>query len=120
VITNRRPLPVTILACLYIAVGSIGFIYHLQVIVARHAFHYDDLLVEFTEIVAIVSGAFMLRGKNWARWLALAWIAFHVGISFFDSLQKVLVHALFLVLFAYLLMRSTARDYFQPREESGS
>ncbi len=37
----------------------------------------------------------MLRGSNWARWLALAWIAFHVFLSFLHSWQQVLVHCLF-------------------------
>jgi hypothetical protein len=107
---------VTILACLYIAVGSIGFALHLQPIFARHAFHYDDLLVELTEAVAIVSGAWMLRGENWARWLAMAWIAFHVAFSFFDSLQRAAVHTLFFVLFAYLLFRPKTSAYFQRRD----
>jgi hypothetical protein len=78
---NKRPLSVTILGCVYIGVGSVGFVYHLREILARHAFRYDDLLVELIEFVAIVCGAFMLRGHNWARWVALAWIAFHVVLS---------------------------------------
>jgi hypothetical protein len=28
---------------------SVGFVYHLHEILARQAFHYDDLLVELTE-----------------------------------------------------------------------
>ena len=32
--------------------------------------------------------------NNWARWLALDRIGFHVVISFFDSLQKVAAHGL--------------------------
>ena len=39
--------------------------------------------MELTELLAMVSGAFMLRGHNWARWLALAWIIFHVILSIF-------------------------------------
>jgi hypothetical protein len=116
---NKRPLSVAIVACTYIGVGTVGFIYHLREILARHAFHYDDFLVELTEFVAIVCGAFLLRGHNWARWLALAWIAFHVGISFFDSLQKVVVHGLILLLIANFLYRPEARTYFRHRETTG-
>ena len=116
---KKRPLPVTILACIYIGVGTVGFAYHLREILARHAFHYDDFLVELTEFVAIVCGAFLLRGHNWARWLALAWIAFHVGISFVDSLQKVVVHGLIFLLIAYFLFRPEARTYFRHRERMG-
>jgi hypothetical protein len=113
---NKRPLSVTILACTYIAVGSIGFAYHLHPIFARHAFYRDDLLIELTEVAAILSGAFILRGDNWARWLGLVWIGFHVLISFFDSLQRIAVHALFFVVIAYFLFRPQARAYFLPQE----
>jgi hypothetical protein len=116
---NKRPLSVTILACIYIGVGTVGFVYHLCEILARHAFHYGDFLVELIEFVAIVCGAFLLRGHNWARWLALAWIGFHVGISFLDSLQKVVVHGLILLLIAYFLFRPRARTYFRHRETTG-
>jgi hypothetical protein len=60
----------------------------------------------------------MLLGKNWARWLALAWITFHVVISFYHSIQQVLVHALVLLLFVYCLYRPAAGAYFSGREEA--
>lgn len=109
---DKRPLSMTVLACIYIAVGSIGFAYHLHPIIVNHDLRHDDLLVELIEVAAIVSGAFLLRGDNWARWLALAWITFHVVISFFDSLQKIAVHALFSLLIGYFLFRPEARAYF--------
>ena len=37
-------------------------------------------------VAAVVAGVFMLRGRNWARWLALAWMASHVAISVFHPL----------------------------------
>jgi hypothetical protein len=78
---NKRPLSVTIIACVYIAVGAIGFVYHFTEFHARDAFQYDAVWVELVRFLAITAGAFMLRGHNWARWLALAWIAFHVIIG---------------------------------------
>jgi hypothetical protein len=61
----------------------------------------------------------MLRGNNWARWLALAWIAFHVVVSFFHSLQEVVVHSLLFMLIAYFLFSPEARAYFRHREKMG-
>lgn len=110
---NKRPLSVTIVACLYLLVGAVGFVAHGREILARHAFQYDDALVELTEIVAIVSGAFMLRGHNWARWLAIAWMAFHVIISAFDSFSKFAIHAFFLSAIALFLFRPAAAGYFR-------
>jgi hypothetical protein len=43
-----------------------------------------------------------------------------VGISFFDSLQKVVVHGLLLLLIAYFLFRPEARTYFRDRETMGN
>ncbi len=60
---------------------------------------------------------FMLQGRNWARWLTVAWIAVHAAFRFFDSLQKGAVHGLILILIAYFLFRPEARTYFQHSEE---
>jgi len=103
----------------YFAVGCVGFFYHLRPILAARAVHSDDFLVELSEVAAVVCGLFLLRGENWARWLAFVWMAFHVAISFFDSLEKVAVHAVFFALIAYLLFRAEARAYFLPREKIG-
>jgi hypothetical protein len=88
---NKRPISITIVASVFLMVGTVGFGVHFSEILARHAFQYGDALVELTELIAIVCGLFMLQGRNWARWLALAWIAFHVAINIFDSLQKVML-----------------------------
>ena len=66
-----------------------------------------------TELAALVAGVFLLRGANWARWLAIAWIAFHVALSF-GSLQRLVVHTVILLLFVYLLFRPSANAYFRP------
>jgi hypothetical protein len=70
---NKCPIPIIALAFLYAATGIIGFIKNL------HAFGGSDFWwIEATEIVAVVAGIYMFFGKAWARWLALAWMAFHV------------------------------------------
>jgi len=64
-------------------------------------------------MLAIVSGAFMLRGCNWARWLLVVWLAYHVALSAWHSLFQVAVHALLLAVIAYFLFRSPASAFFQ-------
>jgi hypothetical protein len=110
---SKRPLSVTILGWLYIAVGTIGFAYHFTGIQARHAFQYDDVWVELVECVAIIAGAFMLRGQNWARWLALAWIASHVILSAFHAFREFAIHCLFCAAIAWFLFRPPAARYFR-------
>jgi uncharacterized membrane protein len=81
-------------------------------------FHQDDVWIELTELLALVAGVFMLRGYNWARWLALAWLAFHVAISW-AAPSRIAIHTVFLAAFAWLLFRPDARRHFdRARGES--
>ena len=107
---GKRPIAVTILACVYLLVGLGGFVFHFKELVARQP---DAFVIEFVEVVAVVCGAFMLRGQNWARWLAIVWIAFHVGLSAFHPLRELLVHSVFFVVIAWILFRADARRYFR-------
>lgn len=112
---KKRPLTVSIPSGLLIAAGVIGLTYHLTDFKISKPFEPELAWASLVRLLAIVSGIFMLLGKNWARWLALAWIAFHVVISF-PSIQQVVVHGLLFVLFAYCLYRPEARAHFNPRE----
>ena len=110
--TSKRPIAVLILSCLYIAVGTIEFFVHFN-------FHelmvlqLDSLWIEPVELLAVVSGAFMIRGRNWARWLALVWMAFHVAISF-PVVGQVVTHSIIFALITWGLFRPDARRYFTP------
>lgn len=107
---NKRHLPVTILACVYIAVGAIGFAYHFRELLAHQ---HNSVWVELIDFLAIVSGAFMLRGHNWARWLAFAWIAFHAILSAFGAYREFAMHFLFCAAIAWFLFRPKAGRYFR-------
>jgi hypothetical protein len=110
---TKRPVSVTILACVYLLVGTVGFVYHFRELMPLQR---DGILVELTELLAAVAGGFMLRGRNWARWLALAWMAFHVAISMFDPFHKLAVHAGLFVVIAWILLRPAAARYFRGSE----
>ncbi len=109
---GKRPVFVTVVACLYIAVGAMGFIAHGWEGWARGDIHWDTLSIEFVELVAVGSGIFLLRGRNWARWLALAWMAFHVAISL-PELRQAAVHSVFRALIAWALFCPPAMRYFR-------
>ena len=55
----------------------------------------------------------MLRGRNWARWLLLIWIAYHVILSGVHSLSQLVVHGLLFAVVAYFLFRPRASAYFR-------
>ena len=103
---KRIPVPVILIACLYLAVGIGGFVAHFS---DRRA--PDWIWVEVTEFLAIVCGVFLLRAHNWARWLASAWMAFHVVLSF-GELRQLAIHSLFFVLIVWCLFRADASRFF--------
>jgi hypothetical protein len=110
---NTRPLSVTIIGWAYLVMGIAGFAYHLKGLRVQQRFQSDILLVELIFLIAIVSGAYVLRGHNWARWLAIAWMAFHVVVSIFHTLAELAIHSLLCAVLAYFLFRAAATRYFR-------
>ncbi|HSY80458.1 MAG TPA: hypothetical protein VK807_01785 [Gemmatimonadaceae bacterium] len=100
----KRPLAVTIIGWLLVVVGASGFVLHLYEGKPQHALEGENPWILATELVAVVGGAFLLRGKSWARWVVMAWMAFHVAISF-NSPRQLVIHGAIFVLFAYFLFR---------------
>ena len=111
---RRPPASVVVIALLYLAVGIIGFVYRFRTLLA---WQQGSVWAESTELLAVIIGVFLLRGQNWARWLAVAWMAFHVVLSAFHSYAQTAVHAAFLVLIAWALFAPEAGRYFRPAEK---
>lgn len=110
---SKRPLSVTLIGWLYIATGAIGFGFHLGDFRMQNAFHSDVVWVEVVRLLAILSGVYMLRGANWARWLAVAWIGFHVVVGALHSWVQFGVHGALCAAFVYFLFRPVAARYFR-------
>ena len=111
---EKRPLSVIVVSILIAAAGALGFAYHLPELNIRHPFQNDVAWVELIRVVAIVCGVYMLLARNWARFLALGWIGFHVVVSAFHSWQQLVFHAMLFAVFAYVLYRPSATAYFRP------
>jgi hypothetical protein len=112
---SKRPLTVTIIGWLLVVVGVAASAFHLNEL-GQNAFRGATAWIFVVELVVIVSGVFVLRAANWARWLAVTWIGAHVVISFLNSWGQVAVHALILFLFACFLFRPESNAYFRKSE----
>ena len=110
---HGRPRSVTAMGVLFIGVGIVGLAYHASEVDLARPFQADALLILFVRLLAVIAGIFILRGANWARWLAIAWLAFHVIVSAFNSVGEALVHGVLLAVIAYVLLRPAASDYFR-------
>src|SRR5262249_1046823 len=116
---RKPPLAVLILSCILIVSGTAGLAYHLSAFSAK-PFQNEMIWISLLRLLAILAGIVMLIGRTWGRWLALAWIVFHVAISFYHSIGQVAMHCLVLALFAYFLFRPEARSYFGSHKEISS
>ena len=107
----KRPLSVTLISYLFIIAGAAGIIYHaseLKEIVNRP----EVIWVLAVRLLAIVGGVFALRGANWARWLLVAWIGYHVILSFYHSTAELAMHAALTVVVLTALFYKAANAYF--------
>jgi hypothetical protein len=112
---NRRPHSVTAIGGLFLVAGVIGLVYHATEFKIQGPFQYDLVWVLFVRLLAIVCAVFVLRGRNWARWLLVIWIAYHIILSAFHLWSELLVHCLLLAVVAYCLFRRSASVYFHER-----
>lgn len=108
----RRPLILTIFGWFLILGGAAGFVYHFPM---HRAWQPDDAWPLSLELILLIAGVFILLGHNWARWMAVVWIGFHIGLSFYHSLGEVAVHTIILLIFAGILFHPAANAWFRAR-----
>ena len=110
---KKRPISVTIIAWLFIAAGLVGLTYHLTEFDINSPSQFELVLVLILRVLVIVCGVFILRGSNWARWLLLVWIAYHLVLSAFHSTSELAMHSVLLAVVAYFLLRRESSVYFR-------
>jgi len=115
---KERPISVTIVGWLFTLAGATGLVRGVLPLImgpfsiTRHTL-FDSTMVFFSGLLACLSGLFILRGRNWARWLCVAWIGAHVVLSIAHTRFEVLVHSGIMLVLAYFLFRPSASAYFR-------
>lgn len=107
-----RPFQVAVLGWLFIAVGIVSTAWHLW----KGTLDRWMVLIVLVGAIAVVAGVFLLRGARWARWLLLAWLAFHVGVSALNSLSAALPHVALLLIVGYVLLGPPTSEYFRQEQ----
>lgn len=102
---------VWVVAALYMGVGIITAAMSLAGLFAHRAYSVESGLAG---LVAIVASAYMQQGSNWARWLALMWMGFHVAISYRVPSEWMAHLAIFAVI-AVLLFLPSSRRFFAAK-----
>ena len=111
----KRPLSVTIVAWFFIAAGVLGFVYHLEALTPQTPFANDAAWILLVRLLAVVGGVLALRGKNTGRWLLVAWMTYHVVLSYFHELSELIIHAVLLAVVIGLLFYGCAGRFFSVR-----
>jgi hypothetical protein len=119
-----RPRSITFVAWVFIAVGTVTLLSDWwQLLTPGAAQQLAKLKADgladlgpawLTRALAIVGGVGLLRGCNWARWLLLAWMIFHIGLSVMHSPLELAIHVTIYTPLAYLLFRRSTEPYFRP------
>src|SRR5512133_383497 len=102
---SQRPLSVTIIGCLFVAVGAFALAYHLTEFKGLRPFDYELAAVCAIRFAALLGGVFLLRGRNWARWLLVVWMAYHIILSAFHSLSELAMHVVIFGIVGWFLFQ---------------
>ena len=115
---KARPLSITIIAWLFMIFGSIALLSGLLPLAGANkaqliAEFKQHWMVHLSRVVQIVCGLYMLRGHNWARWLLVVWMGYHIVLSVLHSPLQLFVHSLLFAVILYFLFRPQASAYFR-------
>ena len=127
-LATRRPIAITILGWLFVVVGVAGLLSSTLSLISDSArpavgpaHGAEPGLVLTVRALAVVGGVLILYGVSWARWLLVAWMAWHVVLSLGHSRGELAVHAFFLVVLLFVLFNRRASAYFgTARVHNGS
>ncbi|HET9528332.1 MAG TPA: hypothetical protein VFO99_19305 [Pyrinomonadaceae bacterium] len=116
---KARPLSVTIISWLFMVFGSVALLSGLlpltgantAQLIAEFKTHW---MVHLSRLLQIAGGLFMLHGHNWARWLIVAWIVFHIVIGALHGWLQLLIHVVIFSVILFFLFRRNASEYFRP------
>jgi hypothetical protein len=115
---KQRPLSITIISWLFIVFGAIALAAGLLPLARMNGAQLiTDLekhwMVHLSRGAQIVSGVFMLYGYNWARWLLVVWLTFHVIVGALHSPLHLVTHALLFLVGLFFLFRRNASAFFR-------
>ena len=114
---KTRPLSIAIISWLFIIFGSISLVGGLMPLAGANtaqltAEFKQHWMVHLSHLAALVAGLFMLRAHNWARWLLVAWIVFHIVIGALHGWVPLVTHVVIFSVILFFLFRRKASEYF--------
>ncbi len=115
---KSRPIPILIVAILFIIVGLVGFLYHVKDFFQSSEKFYEILLEQLLRVLAIASGIILLCANSFGKWLSIAWILAHITISAFHSIPETIAHIVFLIVVSILLFLPVSSTYLHKKKQT--
>ena len=112
------PRPARVIAWLLILTGVLGVLIPFFRAWQAHALIQGTLTVAGINFVWLITGALLLQGVAWARWLAVVWMALHVAVSALHSVQLAIVHVGLLLIIAFALFSAESTAWFASQRTS--
>lgn len=114
---ERRPITVVIVGLLFILAGGLGIAYHIKDLSQPGLKLSEVIWVFIVRLVAIICGVLLFLRTDWARWLAVIWLIYHVIIGALHSTSEMIVHIALLVIVTVLLFLPVSSAYFRGNRE---
>jgi uncharacterized membrane protein HdeD (DUF308 family) len=120
---NQRPRSITIISWLFIIFGSIALLSGVLpfgdiTFSQRVAELKSHWYVHLSRLLQIVAGVFMLYGRDWARWLLVGWIAFHIVVGALHGWVMLLMHVVIFSVILFFVFRRPAAEFFRPHSSA--
>jgi hypothetical protein len=109
----KRPLAVTIIGWLFIVSGAVGIIYHFNELNIGDPLFNDAILILFVRLLAIIGGVLVLRKAGIGRWLLVAWMGYHVVLSYFHPMSELIMHAILWIGISIALFHPRVTEFFK-------
>ena len=116
---EKRPRSIIVIGLLFILLGIITLVHAVMELINADQ-RLSDLqrhwMIYLSGFAAIVGGAFLLKGHNWARWLLVLWMIFHIVVGALHGLAPLLTHAVIFSVILFFLFRRPASTYFSSQK----
>lgn len=117
----KRPFAVTVVGVLMMAAGMSGMAVGFVNAKSMWPPEQDLIWIVIVDAIGITCGIFLLRGKNWARWLTVIWIGGHAAALSFYAQKGAVAHLVIFALIGYLLIfRGDVREWFGAKGRNGT
>jgi len=114
---ERRPITVVIVGMLFILAGCFGIAAHVKDF-SQPGLKLGELIWVFiVRLLAIICGILLFLRVDWARWLAVIWLLYHVIIGALHSSSEMIMHIVLLIVVAILLFVPVSSAYFRYKSQ---